>query len=119
DRDTDRTTSSLWRRTTTADGPAERLGAGDDGEPRFSPDGRRLAFLRRAETTELWVVPADGGAERRLTDTTAFPLGVSAPYWSPDARRIAFVAPVRVHRDPAAPLVTDRLDYKADGAGYL
>lgn len=119
-RDEDRVLSSLWRCDTGVGGPPTPLGNGDDSEPRFGPDGVRLAFLRRVhDTVGLWIVPSGGGAERRLTDPAAFPLGVSAPAWSPDGTRIAFLAPVRVHSDPAAPLVADRLGYKVDGGGYL
>lgn len=121
DRDGDRTVSTLWRHDVGAERPPEPLCAGDaDTEPGFGPDGAAIAFLRRSDGgTGLWVVPAGGGAERRLTDPETFADGVSTPEWSPDGKRIAFLAPVRVHREPAAPLVADRLGYKADGGGYL
>jgi Tol biopolymer transport system component len=42
-----------------------------DFSPVWSPDGLRIAFLRETEVgTEVWVVPASGGAERRLYVST-------------------------------------------------
>ncbi len=62
-------------------------------EPAFSPDGRRLAFVRGEgeEKPQIHVIPLDGGEAERVTD---LPLGASDPRWLPDGRRIAFVAPL-------------------------
>jgi dipeptidyl aminopeptidase/acylaminoacyl peptidase len=63
-------------------------------QPRVSPDGRRVAFVRKrdkAEKAQLHVLPLDGGEAEKLTD---LPLGVSDPRWFPDGRRIAFVSPL-------------------------
>ena len=55
-------------------------------EPQWSPDGRRLAFVRDGE---VWIVDADGS---RLTLVVDKPGGGKDPRWSPDGRRIAFVS---------------------------
>jgi dipeptidyl aminopeptidase/acylaminoacyl peptidase len=55
-------------------------------DPQWSPDGRRLAFIR---DDELWVLEADGS---RLTRVTGKPGGARMPRWSPDGQRIAFVS---------------------------
>jgi dipeptidyl aminopeptidase/acylaminoacyl peptidase/CubicO group peptidase (beta-lactamase class C family) len=108
-------------------GPGERgrdgtLLAGD-GSPRWSPDGRRLAFLSaRGERVarQLWVLEAGGGEARRLTD---LPGGVLDAAWSPDGTRIACVALVRPpaegEAERARPVVADRLRFKVDGLGVL
>jgi Tol biopolymer transport system component len=57
-----------------------------DANPVWSPDGRRLAFVRRApgkEGDEIIVVNADGTGSRALTSG-------QEPVWSPDGTRIAF-----------------------------
>lgn len=84
--------------------------------PRWSPDGRTLAYLRAVDgRPQIHLLPMDGGEPRVLT---AAPLGAGAPVWSPDGGRIAWAGP---HGDPSphAPVVADRLDHKADGAGLL
>lgn len=44
------------------------IAAGDvDLIPRYSPDGRWLAFRRNTSLADLWLMPADGGTPRRLT----------------------------------------------------
>jgi dipeptidyl aminopeptidase/acylaminoacyl peptidase len=53
-----------------------------DSRPRWSPDGRRLAFLStRGGSTQVWVVPVRGGEPVSLT---AAPGGVSAFEWADD-----------------------------------
>jgi len=61
----------------------------EDGEPVWSPDGRRILFAsRRAGEAEVFLVNADGTGLTRLTTT---PRGYSRrAEWSPDGRRIAF-----------------------------
>ncbi|MCP9977964.1 TolB family protein [Actinomadura madurae] len=60
------------------------------------------------------VLDAGGGEPERLTD---LPLGAGAPHWSPDGRRLAFTAPVDPTGGARAPMVSDGLDYQADGEG--
>jgi dipeptidyl aminopeptidase/acylaminoacyl peptidase len=55
-------------------------------DPQWSPDGRRLAYVR---DDEIWVVEVDGS---RLTKLIGGPGGGQQPRWSPDGRRVAFVS---------------------------
>jgi Tol biopolymer transport system component len=60
-----------------------------DFDPRFSPDGQRIAFASdRSGGSELWVARRDGTEPVRLTEGEGRMLG--SPYWSPDGRRIAY-----------------------------
>lgn len=69
-----------------------------DASPRWSPDGRRLAFLRAVEKdgkpqpAQIFLLPLDGGEPRTLTSA---PKGVSTFAWSPSGDRIAFTATTR------------------------
>src|SRR5437762_2783462 len=70
-------------------------GPGSDRQPRWSPDGRTLAFVSTRENgAQLWVLPAvgGGGEARRVT---RLPDRVSGPLWRPDGKEIA----VAVHGD--------------------
>lgn len=106
--------------------PADAVEAGDGGEkdraraltatevssasPRFSPDGRRIAFVRtpggekgnggskagprHPDKPQLYILSLDGGEPDRVTD---LPLGLCDPQWHPDGRRILFLG--AVYRD--------------------
>lgn len=69
-------------------GPPRQLTAGARhvSDPQWSPDGRRLAFVR---DDSIWVVEADGSREANVAAHAA---GNSMPRWSPDGRRLGFVS---------------------------
>jgi dipeptidyl aminopeptidase/acylaminoacyl peptidase len=97
--------------------------------PRWSPDGRYLAFLSSrdvpAETDQVWLLDRAGGEAERITE---FEGGVEDYDWSPDGRRLAVIAD---DPDPEArpkgeeekktpkPIVIDRYQFKQDETGYL
>ncbi len=58
--------------------------------PRFSPDGRRVAygaFGAGRQTSDIWVTDVDAGTTKRLTDDDA---DANDPQWSPDGASIAY-----------------------------
>ncbi|MFI6503255.1 S9 family peptidase [Nonomuraea typhae] len=111
-RDGDENVSEIWLAAPGAE--PRRLATGT--LPRWSPDGRTLAFVRPVDgKPQIHLLPMDGGEPRVLT---AAPLGAGAAAWSPDGQEIAYGGPHGAP-DPHAPVVADRLDYKADGSGLL
>jgi hypothetical protein len=65
---------------------------GLDSEPDWSPDRRRIAFVRQdpnGRTSSLYVIRRDGGGLVRLTRGGEV---VAMPAWSGDGRRIAYAA---------------------------
>ncbi len=128
DREADENRSSIWA-VETAGGPPTPLTRGkSDAHPRWSRDGRRVAFLRRPDDgpAQIWVLPADGGEARKLTD---LPLGVASFVWSPDGAGLAVCAPVDIEGEPGndeekkrrayAPVVVRAAGFKADGTGLI
>ncbi len=89
-----------------ADGSNRRqLTPGNTGyeywEPAWSPDGSTIAFSRSYGVgvyaqRHVWLMNADGSNPRQLTSLAPDPVaevrtGESAPAWSPDGSRLAFV----------------------------
>jgi dipeptidyl aminopeptidase/acylaminoacyl peptidase len=59
--------------------------------PRWSPDGKTLAFMSdRGEAQQIYLMRADGGEGIALTKGKN---GVRGFEWSPDGTRIAYIAP--------------------------
>ena len=81
----------LWIAATDGSAPPRQLtfGAGNDGDPVWSPEGDRLAFTRAAERGrgQIHVLPLGGGEAAPLTKAET---GAARPRWSPDGKRILF-----------------------------
>lgn len=98
-----------------------------DSTPVLSPDGETVVFGRAGESgpPQLYAMPRHGGEPRKLTD---HPLGASDVAFSPDGRRIAYLARVpeqgRYGTDPdiesgaEAPRPITRLAYRIDNVGF-
>jgi dipeptidyl aminopeptidase/acylaminoacyl peptidase len=150
DRKTDKNDSDIWM--ASWDG-TRRLrmtsSAASEHTPRFSPDGRYLAFLSdrsyEKETDQLWLLHRAGGEAERVTELEG---GVSGFAWSPDGRQVVLVVDDTKVKTPLAgepdtpesaaggiekgdekekgegkerprPIVLDRLQFKQDTLGYL
>ena len=124
--------SSLSRRTEAASDVSTDQAKGCAGSPAWSPDGRRIAFVRQYDDPsgqnrdfpgEIYVVNADGSGTRQLTRRA---LRVETLKWSPDGRSVAFdrtggvfLADARSSRvRPLAPRLRDlrQPDWSPDGA---
>jgi dipeptidyl aminopeptidase/acylaminoacyl peptidase len=130
---TDKARSSIWL-VNVATGEQRPLaaGTGDHFNPRWSPDGRRLAYASTAEggTPQLFVRWMDTGQTVRVTGLPDSPQALA---WSPDGRRLAYLMNVpdegpKLGSAPAKPEgatwakpleILDKVTYRADGAGYI
>ncbi|MGW4028714.1 S9 family peptidase [Streptomyces sp. NPDC004838] len=97
-----------------------------DTHPRFSPDGRRVAFLR---DSQLHLLELPGGEPRRVAD---FPRGVRDFDWGPDGDWLAVLAedehapeerredpPHDTDGEPPTCRVLERAGWRLDGEGLL
>ena len=111
-------------------GPARQLTSGThDSSPRWSPDGKMLAFVRSTEVAgkppagQIYLLSMEGGEARPLTD---LPKGASAPVWSPDSRMIAFSSTTKSKdlekkdskEEESDVRVITKAAYRNNGAGY-
>ncbi len=128
DLESDKSHTHIW--LVPADGalPAHQFtfGAGKDRAPRWSPDGKWLAFLSDREQDQgdqLYLMALAGGEARRLTTSASKP---SAASWSPDGALIAFTAKVvnkTTKKTNGARADSDvkaytRLNYKSNDDGF-
>jgi dipeptidyl aminopeptidase/acylaminoacyl peptidase len=88
--------TSIWIVATSGSEAPVRLTNGKhDVHARWSPDGRRIAFVRGGEKddsgkprpAQIAILSLAGGEARIITD---LPKGAAGPVWSPDSKRIAF-----------------------------
>ncbi|MEN3747582.1 S9 family peptidase [Sphingomonas sp. HF-S3] len=130
---TDRARSTLWL-IDVASGSQEPLvaGPGNHMSPRWSPDGKRLAYVSTADGggAQLHVRWMDRGETARITGLPDSPGSIA---WSPDGRRIAYILTVpgdgmKLGKPLAKPEgakwaepleVIDKVNYRNDGGGYV
>lgn len=129
----DRTRSTIWA-IDVASGAQTPLvtGPGGQGQPRWSPDGSKLAYVASSDDkggAQLYVRWMRSGATARITGLPAAPHAIA---WSPDGRRLAYAMfvpdqPARLGKAPdkpeganwAEPLqVIDSVIYRTDEGGY-
>jgi dipeptidyl aminopeptidase/acylaminoacyl peptidase len=122
--------TALWVVSTDGSAPPRPLTAGPaDTSPRWSPDGKRLAFLRstrkegKPQPAQIYLLEMAGGEARPLTKMSR---GASSPEWSPDGLAIAFTsntgpnddAPKKDGEHETDVRVITRATYRSNGSGY-
>jgi len=147
DEDEDTYTSNIWIHC-SGEEPQQLTRGGKDNSPRWSPDGRTIAFLsgrrdgKDSLGPQLYVISVEGGEARKLTDDLK---GAANPRWAPDGEEICLVAscslPEESTEDLRSALADDdeedgadafseaqpetnlrfihRLRYRFDGLGYF
>ena len=127
DEDENEYRQSIWLAKTEGSEPPRRFTTGrNDAQPRWSPNGDRLAFVSKRGSDEkahrqLYVLPAGGGEPECLTDLKE---DVGEPVWSPDGTRIVFSARVpdeayeEEDEKKRAPRRFTRLQFKLDSVGW-
>ena len=128
--------SHIW--TIGLDGQNERQitsSSESESAPRFSPDGRYLAFTSsrpgKAKGNQVWLLDRSGGEAFQLTEVKG---RLQSYEWSPDSKRLALVvgdpdpdapdastgtAQAPDSKKAPKPIVIDRYKYKQDVQGYL
>ncbi len=130
---TDKPRGVIW--LTGVDGKHARplSGADHNTNPRWSPDGTRIAYLGTGSdgSNQLFVYWVDGNVTAAISHFIDSPSSLA---WSPDGRSLAFTMPVKAERKPLKvelpdapkganwaepPKLIDRMVYRVDGEGYL
>ncbi len=134
-KDTDKNDSDIWMVSWDGQQQLQMTSSAEaESSPRWSPDGKYLAFLssrQGSRKSQIWLLNRAGGEAIKLTNVKG---GISDYAWSPDSKRFVLVvedpdpgaddeasAKDRKDDEPKTPkpIVIDRYHFKADVRGYL
>jgi len=128
----DRYDTSIWSVSARGGAPRQMTTGTSDTAPRWSPDGKSLAFLRSLEKdgkpqpAQIYILPLDGGEPRAVTSLSR---AIDSLAWSPSGRTIAFTARTKPEdveekkKDEKEHVsdvrVINQATYRSNGPGYL
>ena len=133
-KDTDKNDTDVWMVSWDGQQQVQVTSSPEaESSPRWSPDGKYLAFLssrQGAKGAQVWLLNRAGGEAVKLTDIKG---GISDYAWSPDSKRFVLVVQDPDPSEPPEqdkekkdsepktpkPIVIDRYYFKADIRGYL
>jgi dipeptidyl aminopeptidase/acylaminoacyl peptidase len=142
---TDKNETRIWIIPTSGGDALPMTAEGvSSSHPRWSPDGKSLAFIstRQGSKPQVWLLNRQGGEAQRLTDVVPYLIDFA---WSPDGHKMVLLLKdpkpedlgAANHKSPDAseasaseenssedkkstkPWVIDRLQFKLDEVGYL
>ena len=126
----DKQPKNLWlAKWDGSENRALTFGDNEQTHPRWSPDGKWLAFLSSRqdenENDQLWILSSAGGEGEQLTREKG---SVDDFAWAPDSKHIVLVVHDPDPREPEVkakekktvpPIVIDRFQFKEDIGGYI
>jgi len=137
DADRDKFVTHVWMSSWDGKRSLQLTRTGDDQHhPRWSPDGRYLAFLSARDCTDedkdkgedqaeqLWLLDRSGGDAEAITSFKGDVLDFA---WAPDGKRLALIvmdeepggSPGEGQHKTTPPIVINRYYFKEDVTGYL
>jgi len=82
----------IWLGSMDVGRPRQITQEGRNTRPRFSPDGKSIAFLSsRGGSQQIWVMSAEGSNPRQVTK---FSTGADGHIWSPDGKTLVFTSDI-------------------------
>ncbi len=127
----DTSLTQLWIAPTSNKENAEKIqlfssSLGSDSDPRWSPDGKKIAFIsdRSNDTFQIFLIDRSGGEAKCLSK---FENGSASFSWYPDGKNILAHVTLEVEEKPEEieddewekrPKVIKQLHYKSDGNGF-
>ena len=126
----DKEARNLWlAKWDGSENRALTFGENEQTHPRWSPDGKWIAFLSgrndENENDQVWILPTGGGEAEQLTKEKG---SVQDFAWAPDSKRLVLVVQDPDPREPEAkekekktapPIVIERFQFKKDIEGYV
>jgi dipeptidyl aminopeptidase/acylaminoacyl peptidase len=92
DMDANRNATNLWMAPVAGGDAIQLTRTGKDSSPKWSPDGKTIAFLSaRSGDSQVYLLPLEGGEAHPLTKLSS---GADIVKWSPDGKTILFTSSV-------------------------